>query len=184
MDERSCRLDQLHVLVVDDSRAVRRLVRTMLAELGVRQVVEAADGGAALKALHENPVDLALVDNLMEPMDGIAFTRAVRNDRGSQHPHLPIIMMTGQTDRRSILAIRDSGANEILAKPMSPRSLVDRLTLCIERPRPFVRTKGYYGPCRRRMRLDGFAGRDRRVDPDADAPGVARINELIGQLAA
>ena len=63
-----------------------------------------------------------------------------------------------------VLEARDSGVNEILAKPISIKSLHSRLVSIIEQPRPFVKSKNYFGPCRRRSDDPKYAGPERRAD--------------------
>ena len=63
---------------------------------------------------------------------------------------LPIIMVTGHTERRRIEAARDAGVTELLAKPITAAGLFQRIEEIVHRPRPFVRTANYFGPCRRR----------------------------------
>ena len=154
-------LSKLRVLIVDDSKNMRMLVRTVLTAIGVQHVFEAADGGAGLQELRANPVDIAIVDWVMEPMDGLEFVRHVRSAEDSPNPFLPIIMMTGHTERARIFSARDAGVTEFLAKPITAKTLLLRLTNIIEHPRPFVRAKGYFGPDRRR-RSEQYAGPERR----------------------
>jgi len=143
-------LSKLRVLIVDDSKNMRMLVKTILNALGVQTVREAADGQTAMQELRAGPIDVAIVDWVMEPMDGLEFVRQVRTAEDSPNTFLPIIMMTGHTEKHRIFKARDSGVTEFLAKPITAKMLLLRLTNIIENPRPFVRAKGYFGPDRRR----------------------------------
>jgi PleD family two-component response regulator len=154
-------LSKLRVLIVDDSKNMRMLVRTVLNAIGVTTVREAGDGHAGLQELRANPIDIAIVDWVMEPMDGLEFVRQVRSADDSPNLFLPIIMMTGHTERHRIFKARDAGVTEFLAKPITAKTLLLRLTNIIEHPRPFVRAKGYFGPDRRR-RSEEYAGPERR----------------------
>jgi len=147
-------LSKLRVLVVDDSKNMRLIVRTVLNALGVQSVREAGDGQAGLNELRASPIDVAIVDWMMEPMDGIEFVHQVRTAEDSPNPFLPIIMMTGHTERHRIFKARDAGITEFLAKPVNAKTLLLRITNIIEQPRPFVRAKGYFGPNRRRRNAD------------------------------
>jgi DNA-binding response OmpR family regulator len=71
-------------------------------------------------------------------------------------------MVTGHTERRRIEVARDAGVNEILAKPVTPAGLFHRIDEIVKRPRPFVRTNDYAGPCRRRRRDSAYQGPWRR----------------------
>ena len=70
-------LSKLRVLIVDDSKNMRMLVKTVLNALGVQVVREAGDGQAGLQELRSGPVDISIVDWVMEPMDGLEFVRQV-----------------------------------------------------------------------------------------------------------
>jgi two-component system chemotaxis response regulator CheY len=142
-------LGELKVLLVDDNDHMRTIVGTILKGIGILNVREARDGSEALAALRTWPADLAIVDFRMEPMDGVDFTRLVRNASDSRNPFLPIIMMTGFADRPRVEEARDSGITELIVKPVTARAIIDRLNAVVYRPRPFVRTADYFGPRRR-----------------------------------
>ncbi len=89
----------------------------------------------------------------------------VRFGDDSPIPKVPIIMLTGHTDLHRVCEDRDAGVNEFLAKPISVQTLCSRLVSLIEYPRPFIRTKTYFGPCRRRRNLGAPRGmKERRSD--------------------
>lgn len=142
-------LPSLRVLLVDDNKHMRAIVSAVLHGLGVHNQREASDGKEGLEALQQWPADLAIADFAMLPMDGVEFTRRVRNDRTSRNPFLPIIMMTGHADRGRVCEARDAGVTELLVKPVTARDVIDRLSTVIFHPRPFVRTPDYFGPLRR-----------------------------------
>ena len=108
--------------------------------------------------LREQKPDFVLTDLSMKPVDGIEFTRKVRLGRDSPNPYLPIIMVTGHTERARVEAARDAGVTEFLAKPITTQSLLTRLIEVVERPRPFIRCESYFGPDRRRHKMEGICG--------------------------
>jgi two-component system chemotaxis response regulator CheY len=117
----------LRALVVDDSAVARRIVGRIVGGLGF-EVVEAADGEEALACLKRyDDVGLALVDWNMEPMDGIAFVRAVRAQPG--HRDLRLMMVTAQTGHEAIAQALEVGADEYLMKPFTADHLADKLEL-------------------------------------------------------
>jgi two-component system chemotaxis response regulator CheY len=142
-------LGELKVLLVDDNEHMRAIVATILNGIGIVNVREACDGSEGLNALRHWPADIAIVDFRMEPMDGVDFTRLVRNAEDSANPYLPIIMMTGFADRPRVVEARDAGVTELVVKPVTARAIIDRLNAVVFRPRPFVRTADYFGPRRR-----------------------------------
>ena len=91
------------------------------------------------------------------------LVRALRNDRESPSPYVPIIMLTAYSNYEDVCATRDSGVTEYLVKPFSVRALADRILSVIDHPRPFVRSPDYFGPDRRRRADAGHAGPFRRA---------------------
>jgi CheY-like chemotaxis protein len=176
------KLERLTVLVVDDNKNMRSLVRAILEALGVNHIVDAIDGEAAFKKLEEQQIDLIIADWNMEPMDGLAFTRKVRTDPGSPDQFVPIIMLSGHTEKARVMQARDAGINEFMAKPIAARALYARMVAIIEHPRPFVKTESYFGPDRRRQDMP-FPGPDRRTNQPAGAkdgkaaPGKPGLSE-------
>lgn len=142
-------LESLRVLLVDDNPHMRSIVASILKGVGVCSLREARDGAEGLQVLREWPADVAIVDFQMQPLDGATFTRLVRGSPDSPNAYLPIIMMTGFADRGRVFEARDAGVNEMIAKPITARAILDRIEAVIMRPRPFVRTADYFGPSRR-----------------------------------
>jgi DNA-binding response OmpR family regulator len=91
----------------------------------------------------------------------------VRKSAASPNPYVPIIMVTGHTEKHRIEAARDAGVTEVLAKPITAGNLIQRITEIVNRPRGFVRSGEYFGPDRRRRQVPEFRGPFRRCD-DAD----------------
>ena len=104
----------------------------------------------------------------MKPMDGLAFTREIRTAQNSPNPFIPIVMMSGHTEKHRVQAARDAGITEFLAKPITAQSLFARIAEIVDRPRPFVRCPGYFGPDRRRKAIEDYAGPFRRHDDFKD----------------
>ena len=162
-------LANLHVLVVDDNAHMRSIVVAILRGIGIGTVKEAADGADAFEVMRAGVPDIVITDLNMDPIDGLDFTKMVRTAPDSPFPFVPIIMMTGHTERSKVIAARDAGINELLAKPISARTLLDRIVSVIDHPRPFVRSSNYVGPCRRRMGTPkDFAGPWRRSTDNAE----------------
>ncbi len=143
------RLDGVTVLLADGSKFTRKLVAQMLAEFGVGTILEAEDGETALDALKRGPVDLLICDTLVENPDGITLTRMIRHDNGATYRSIPILLLAGHTRQADVIRMRDCGASLILAKPVAPKALYDRLAWIARDPRPFVDSAIYAGPDRR-----------------------------------
>jgi two-component system chemotaxis response regulator CheY len=138
-------------------------VRSLLNGLGVRHVLEAEDGAAALEVFQQNPCDIIITDWVMPVFNGLELTAAVRNP-DSENPYTPIIMLSGYSERSRVVQARDAGVTEFLCKPISARQLYLRLENCIVNPRPFIRTKTFFGPDRRRFVHPHYTGDKKRHD--------------------
>ena len=87
----------------------------------------------------------------MPMIDGAQFVRLVRSPGEFPMPDVPIIMLSGHGDRWRVVEAARMGAHEYLLKPVSTKSLLDRIIAVIGRPRPTVKLDGYYGPLPRRL---------------------------------
>lgn len=154
-------LHNVKFLIVEDNKFMQTVVRRVLSALGVREVRECADGADALKILKTFPADIVITDWAMEPIDGIDLTRMIRTAPDSVNPYVPIIMLTAYSEMNRIVEARDSGVNEFVVKPISVNTLFSRIQAVIERPRPFIRIKDFFGPDRRRKDMP-FNEPDRR----------------------
>ncbi len=155
-------LNALQVLLIDDNQHMRAITSAILQSAGVRKIREVGDGGAGLDALRQQVFDVVIVDFNMFPLDGVEFTRLVRNSPDSTNPYLPIIMMTGHSEKSRVTEARDAGVTEFVVKPITAKAILERLNAVIFKPRPFVKTEGYFGPDRRRTELKTFKGPYRR----------------------
>lgn len=156
-------------MIVDDNQHMRGILKELLRAAGVNDIKEASDPLEAFEYMKSSLVDLLLVDLAMPLMDGVEFTRMVRTNEDSPNHFLPIIMITGHSERSRVNAARDAGVNEFLVKPVTAKGLMERLSLIVNRPRNFVKSKQYFGPDRRRRADPNFSGEERRKDLQAKA---------------
>jgi CheY-like chemotaxis protein len=156
--------ETLRVLLVDDNWHMRSIAITLLESFGITQIRDVETGTEGVRVARLWPADVALVDFKMEPMNGVQFTRIIRNAPDSRNPYLPIIMMTGHSAVVRVMEARDAGVTEFIAKPLSARTLLNRLNAVIYQPRAFVRTQTYFGPDRRRRADPAHQGPWRRFD--------------------
>ncbi len=155
-------LAPLNILLVDDNYHMCAILGAVLKGVGVVKVREARDGAEALDILRSCPVDIAIVDYNMAPLDGVEFTRLQRLSPDTSNPYLPIIMVSGHSERSRIVAARDAGINEFVVKPLNAKILLDRVLNVVMRPRPFIRCSAYFGPDRRRKTERQYSGPYRR----------------------
>jgi two-component system chemotaxis response regulator CheY len=115
-----------HILVVDDSAIMRRLLRDMLDQIGTHPIAEACNGLEALEFLRNRPTCLVISDLHMQPVDGVELLHEVRAD--SDLAGIPFILMSGDQTPASISSAIGAGAAGILAKPFGRDQLVQQVT--------------------------------------------------------
>lgn len=153
MDTRTiaARLSEITVLVVDDEPYMRKVVRTMLMGFGVRNTYEAADGPEGLELIRSLNPDVVIVDWQMPGLNGAGFARMVRSPQTFPYPNVPMIMLTGHSERSRVLEAVKAGVNEFLLKPVSSKALQDRLIAVLSNHRKMVQANDYYGPMPRNL---------------------------------
>ncbi len=173
-------LKPISFLVVDDKQYMRRLIKGVLETLGAKMIDEADNGRDALNYVRNAAPDVVLTEFWLNPLNGVEFLRAIRNDK-SPIRFTPIIMITGETRREKVIGARNCGITEYIAKPITAKGVFLRIREVIERPRPFVDSKAYFGPDRRR-RVEVMAeGQDRRGMDDRPRPVGPEGNEGLTQ---
>jgi two-component system chemotaxis response regulator CheY len=141
----------LGVLVVDDSQFMRKLVRNLLLNVGVKEVYEASDGIAGLEAIRAIGPDIVILDWELPLLNGAELARIVRTPGAFPMPDVPIIMLSSHGERWRVIEAARIGVNEYLVKPVSAQALFDRMVSILVKPRPIVRVGDYYGPEPRRQ---------------------------------
>ncbi len=126
------KLSKTRVLVVDDNQNMRKLVANILERFGIKNVQTCSTAMEAFAELITFPADLIICDWNMAPVDGVTFIRMVRTSGDSPNKKVPIIMLTGYTERELVIEARDAGADAFLAKPISPKALLGRVLALIE----------------------------------------------------
>ncbi len=139
------------VLVIDDNQYMRKVIRNLLVNLGVKQIHEAGDGIAGLEAIRMFAPDLVILDWEMPLLNGAELVRIVRSPGVFPVPDVPIIMLTGHVERWRVVEATRLGVNEFLKKPVSGKALLDRMVAILAHPRPMVRLGDYYGPEPRKL---------------------------------
>ncbi len=175
--------EKVSVLVVDDSRQIRSLVKNCLMSFGVKKIAEATDGDDAFRKLVEAKPDLVITDWNMPPTSGLELVRRIRHGDDSPDPYVPIIMLTGHTELARVKTARDNGVSSFLAKPMSADSLYKRIVNLVEDHRPFIRSGDFFGPDRRHNVDAPFGGVERRAKAAVEAVAAA-ISAANAEAAA
>jgi two-component system, chemotaxis family, chemotaxis protein CheY len=164
-------VQSLCVLVVDDNQYMRKTIRNLLVNCGIKDIYEAADGIAALDSIRTMAPDVVILDWEMPLLSGPELVRIVRSPGVFPMPDIPIIMLTGHCERWRVVEAVRLGVNEYLTKPVSAKGLYDRLVSITTQPRPIVQMGDYYGPEPRKLVADA-------VDDAAlvSTPSIALIN--------
>ena len=168
----SYQFQKVSVLVVEDNQPMMEVTKALLLTFGVGNVITAQNGEAGFKRFCESNPDIIIADWMMKPMDGISLTRRIRTDALSPNPYVPVILMTGFSEKRRVIQARDAGVTEFLVKPFHARDLYRRIAQLIERPRQFVRSEDFFGPDRRRQSTDVYTGPRRRESDGVDAAQI------------
>jgi two-component system chemotaxis response regulator CheY len=175
MSNSSINLRGLTFLIADQNAYLSSICNSILRGFGATKVIEVRNGDDAIKALTAYKIDLLLCDAKVPPTDGLQFARLVRWNKESEFRTLPILIMTNDTRSAMIAKARDCGANMVVAKPLSPASLYDRLAWIAFNPRRFIDSPNYFGPDRR-FKIEGYPnGIGRRKGDKA-----AEIGEVTG----
>jgi two-component system, chemotaxis family, chemotaxis protein CheY len=160
-------LQSINVLIIDDNQYMRKVSRNLLVNIGVKNILEAADGIAGLEAIRALSPDIVLVEWEMPFLNGAELLRIVRSPGVFPVPDVPVIMLSRHGERWRVLEALRLGVNEYLKKPVSGKALLDRMVSILANPRPMVHFGDYYGPEPRR----GFPEPVRPV-ADNEAPSL------------
>jgi CheY-like chemotaxis protein len=175
--------NKLRFLICDDNPHMRRILRTLLHSFGAREAYEAEDGATALEMYTHYVPDIVITDWAMPIFDGIELTQMIRQPGANPNPYVPIIMLTGHSEKKRVVSARDAGVTEFLAKPISAKGLYQRIVNVVANPRPFIKTKTYFGPDRRRNVNPNYVGTERRKGGKADVIKQAPLLEKVRQTS-
>jgi CheY-like chemotaxis protein len=142
------------VLVIDDEPYMRKVIRSLLLANGLKQVHEAPNGRQGLDAICSISPDVVILDWEMPDMNGTEFMKIVRSPEKFPHPNVPVIMLTGHVERERVVEAISHGVHEYLCKPVSAKSLFERIVAVRAKPRPMVRIGNYYGPKPRKLQAE------------------------------
>jgi two-component system, chemotaxis family, chemotaxis protein CheY len=150
-------LRDLVILVADASSYMSMLIHSMLRGFGANKVIEVRDSIHVLQVLSAQRTDILICDSRLPSIGGLKLTRAIRGKVDNEHRTIPIMLMSSDSSESMIKRSRDAGANMVIAKPISPASLYDRLTWVAFNSRKFVDTETYFGPDRR-FKIERYPG--------------------------
>ena len=154
----------VRALVIDGNAPIRRVIGDMLRAFGLGQVNEADSVQRAFLDLAVRPVDVILLDLLLDTSmeEVLDLIRRLRAQPCHLQRCVPIIVLSGQAEPLAVAQARDAGASDFLAKPLSSARLYQRLATALSLQRNFVQAPEFFGPDRRRRRDPHYRGADRR----------------------
>lgn len=171
----SYKLDEITILIVEDTPPMLILAQSLLRILGFKDIILAKTGKEGYDLFVRHNPDIVITDWFMEPMNGVELAKKIRHNEDSPNREVPIIMMTGYASKHRVEEARDIGITEFLIKPYSAKDLYNKILQLIEKPRPFIEAEDFFGPDRRR-RADEYEGPKRRAD-DNEGQKEERVKE-------
>jgi CheY-like chemotaxis protein len=161
------------IVVADPASTTRNLVCVVLRGGGFLNVIHARDGHELLTATEEYLPQIIICTSRLPGLSGLDFTRKIRVGHKSVPRELSIVLMTDTPTKSFVDIARSSGVDEMLVRPFTANGIMLRVRSVIERPRQFVDSQQYAGPCRRRKMIEDYDGPLRRlVDPVDGMEGV------------
>ena len=119
-------LSELRIMLVDDQRTMRKIIRGLLSQIAITDVIEAENGQEALDYLQQGTnqaPDLVICDLHMEKVDGLQFSNMVRRNKIPSLAGIPILILTGDKDPFMHEVTEQAGATKVLTKPISAPDL-------------------------------------------------------------
>lgn len=172
-------LDGMNTLLVDPDHFDRDIIVQMLRTFGAPLPTRVGTGAAAKAYLENHQVDLCICEATLPDMDGADLIQWIRHRRRDSLRSIPIIVLTGDTQLATVAKARDSGANIVVRRPVSPRTLHEHIVWVLTTHRPMVEAGQYVGPDRRFRDTSPPEEGERRTHspvftrPEPDAPDAA-----------
>lgn len=138
-------LEQKTILLVDDQRFVRSIVRASLAEIERVVVLQAEDGAKALEILSSEPVDIVVLDINMAPMNGLRALKAIRTGTNGIRASTPVVMLTSLNDMAVVRTCGELDCQGFLLKPVSKGELISKLARAVGRDWKLRQAGHYWG---------------------------------------
>jgi CheY-like chemotaxis protein len=180
-------LEKINFLVVDDNPQCLDIMGQVISGFGARSVVKCSSAAQAREVLQRSVIDFILTDAQMPGEDGYQLIEWVRRHASEANRFVPAIVITGHTRLSQVARSRDCGAHFTIAKPITPKVVLQRIFWVGRDERMFIDSEAYCGPDRRFKREGpppGMTGR-RAEDLDTEvgeASGPNMSQEMINSL--
>lgn len=158
---------------------MQELLRSVLEAIGFKEIYTALDGQKGFEVFCQNSPDLVIADWMMSPINGITLANMIRTHKNSPNPYVPIILMTGFSQKNRVIEARDSGITEFMVKPFRVDDLYKRIERIIESPRQFVESETFFGPDRRRRKDRMYEGPKRRQSDELTPAAIPLENNTL-----
>jgi CheY-like chemotaxis protein len=164
-------LERINFLIVDDNPQSLEIIASSLAGFGVRNVFKCGSVKEARDVIRKTTLDFIVTDAEMPEETGYDLLRWLRREAGEPNKYVPAVLCTGHTRASQVLLARDCGAHFIVAKPITPKVLLERIFWVARDERSFIDCDAYVGP-------------DRRFKREGPPPGMEgrRKDDLSGNL--
>lgn len=169
-------LKALKVLIVDPNSYLRGVLADSLRRLHVVEIAHAPFAQEAFAVGRHFKPSVIFVDWDAGRMSGLEFTREIRRNTTGVVRETPIVLLSAALSHDQLLEARQAGVNEVLLKPISAFGVLTRIEEILLRPRKFIDSRNYVGPCRRRRVDPEFTGPWRRL---TDQPATQRSSETV-----
>ncbi|HYD29641.1 MAG TPA: response regulator [Azospirillaceae bacterium] len=163
---------KVEAFVIDPQLNAQRLLRDVLARIDMKSCQNFERVDDALAALRTALVDLILVDAADTESDAFRLIRTIRHEAGTLNPFACIVVTTWAPTQPLLLKVANSGADDLIVKPVSPKQMQDRALTLIEQRKNFVVTSDFIGPDRRK------GARASAAVPVVDVPNSLRLKAL------
>ena len=160
------------ILLAESNPQIRSAVRSILLHYGFSNINEVSESKAFIDAVRSTPYRAIMLDSGIPNLDSIAITRLIRSGKLGVNRMSALILLATRSDMTFVYEAREAGVTELVAKPFSSSVLLTRLVAALEKPRPFISSEGYNGPCRRTG----------RVNPDIEPPKQRREDQISTRI--
>ncbi len=163
---------KLRVLIVENHSLMRKLLTEMLRGFGtpIGNIHQVRDVPEAIDLIYGEIFDIVILDFFLGDMDGSDFTYRLRRDAKCPNRKVPILLITAEPEHGRVLRALDSGVNDLLAKPIMAKDLYRRIYAMIAFPTPFIISRKYVGPSRRKKDMPDMAGNAENIIRRTDEP--------------
>jgi len=124
------KIEDIKVLVVDDYKAMVRIITNILRSIGFREIDNAYDGSEAIQKMKVDCYDIVISDLEMEPLSGLSFLRWVREDSLSKET--PFILMGADADMDTIMAAKRAKVSSYIRKPFSADDIASKINFSLK----------------------------------------------------